>query len=97
MNVSRYHARMEFAKEVYRHQICPSMMKTDCFILFIFHFFQVISNTVKLSLIIIDKKSKSGTFVNSGIDLNERIESNCVVVLKLNDRIRFGANDSIWT
>lgn len=44
-----------------------------------------------------DKKSKFGTFVNSGIELDERIESNCPIILELSDRIRFGIMGSIWT
>lgn len=95
MSVSRRHADIVLVKKV-----CTSSLSLDGRRPFYFNFFfnfQAVSGTVKLLLKVVDRRSKFGTFVNSGIDLNERIESDCPMVLELNDRIRFGIMDSVWT
>jgi len=49
---------------------------------------------MKPFLVLVDQKSKYGTFVN---DLNKQIESNCPTILNVGDKIRFGIMDSYWT
>lgn len=51
-------------------------------------------NLMKLFLILVDKQSKYGTFINN---LDEPIESNRPKILKIGDKIRFGVMDSNWT
>ncbi|VVC39420.1 Hypothetical protein CINCED_3A021705 [Cinara cedri] len=58
---------------------------------------EVVCGKVKLLLKLIDKNSMFGTFINDGINLNERITPNCPIILKLGDRIRFGVYVSTWT
>lgn len=93
-SVSRFHAEISLIKKVC--VFCYSSVYDVKDQLFYFDF-QTIGSKIKLVLEVVDKKSKFGTFVNSGIELNERIESNCPIILELNDRIRFGIMNSIWT
>lgn len=58
---------------------------------------QMTGRNVNMLLEVVDKNSKFGTFINSGISLNEQIDSNRSVFLKEGDRIRFGVMNSIWT
>uniref|UniRef100_A0A2S2PZZ5 Nibrin n=1 Tax=Sipha flava TaxID=143950 RepID=A0A2S2PZZ5_9HEMI len=62
----------------------------------IFYEKKIVNNKNKLILKLVDKKSKFGTFINIGITSNERIASECPIVLSSGDRIRFGIMDSFW-
>lgn len=65
---------------------------------FIYYFqFQVVCDKINLHLKLVDKNSMFGTFINDGIDLDEKIKPNYPVILKLGDRIRFGVYVSTWT
>ncbi|XP_025201439.1 nibrin [Melanaphis sacchari] len=55
---------------------------------------KIFGSKAKLFLILEDKKSKYGTFIN---DFDERIISDCPKILKFGDKIRFGILNSIWT
>jgi len=51
---------------------------------------------MKLCLMLVDKKSKFGTFINEGIVTNEQIANDYPITLEIGDRIRFGMMESTW-